>query len=236
MKLFYCVIYILLQSCYSYAQAGYGFEAGIGMSTLRFAPDAGFTKAAKFPIPSGKIGGIFDIGINKHVYFQTGICFSAKGQKRTFSFYQSDSLNEAAEQTLRLYYFDLPVMLCFKAKIQGKGRLMAGAGAAFSYLAGGTNHLKSTGKYNGSPYNTVIDEKAAPGKPLNAFDLGLNVFAGYELPTGLFFRIYYTAGVNDLGQGSEIDKNRMWGIAAGYIFGKGKNINKEKDELIDKGE
>jgi len=66
------------------------------------------------------------------------------------------------------------------------------------------------------------------------FDIGLNLTAGYELATGLFFRAYYTTGVTDIGLGTEVDKNRVWGAGAGYIFGKGRNINKETDDLIDK--
>ncbi len=58
--------------------------------------------------------------------------------------------------------------------------------------------------------------------------------AGYEMSNGLFFRGYYTVGVKDLGLGTEIDKTRALGVSAGYFLGKGRDINKEKDDLIDK--
>jgi hypothetical protein len=68
------------------------------------------------------------------------------------------------------------------------------------------------------------------------FDIGMHLKAGYELPTGLFVGAYYIAGMKDLGLGYEKDKNRMWGITAGYIMGKGRNIMAEKNELIDQTE
>ncbi|MBC7553835.1 MAG: PorT family protein [Taibaiella sp.] len=215
-------------------QLGYGLEVGAGMSTMRFAPDMGFTQASKKPVASWKAGIVIDAGINKKVYFQSGICFTSKGQKRDYSFYVADTLNEKVAQSLRLSYIEVPVMLCYKSAVQGRGRVVAGIGAAAAYQVGGRHRLSAEGVYNGTAFNTTIDEKAIANRPLSPFDIGLSLVAGYELPTGWMIRAYYTAGVNDLGQGTEIDKNRMFGIAVGYMAGKGRNIYKERDELIEK--
>ncbi len=215
------------------AQLGYGYELGLGMSSMRFAPEIGFTKASKAPVFSGKLGGIIDAGITPHFYIQTGLYASLKGQKRNFSFYSSDSLNEQVAQTLHLAYADLPINFTLKTGLQGKGRIVMGIGCTLSYGIVGSNKLTSSGVDSGIVFNREINQSVRPKAPLKAFDIGLNLFAGYELPTGWFFRAYYTAGTNDLGLSTEIDKNRMWGIAAGKIFGKGRDINKEKDDLID---
>ena len=199
---------------------------------MHFAPDLGFTSATTTPIAGGKIGGIAEKSFNRHIFFQSGIFFSRKGQTRTFYFYLSDSLNESVKQTLLINYFDLPVNICWKSGSQGRGRVIGGIGVTFSYIAGGRNQLQSYGSSDGKPYNTVIYEPIKPGNPIKGFDIGANFFAGYELRTGLFFRVYYTAGIDDLGLGTEIDKNRAFGVSAGYFFGKGRNINKE-DDLID---
>jgi hypothetical protein len=218
------------------AQFGYGPELGVGMSSMHFAPVEGFTSASVSPVFSGKIGGGIDLGLSKKVYFQSGLFVSLKGQNRNFSFYSSDSLNESVKQTLNIAYFDLPLSVVFKTGFQGKGRFFLGLGVTPSYIIGGKNKINSVGVYNDTPFTTNSNTKIVAGSPLAMFDIGVNVTAGYELATGLFFRLYYTVGVNDIGLGNEIDKNRMWGIAAGYFFGMGRNINKEADDLIDKSD
>ena len=218
------------------AQLGFGPEVGVGMSTFKFAPSTypiDYTSASVNSVLSGKVGFVIDEPINKHMYFQAGLSVSLKGCTRSFSYYQNDSFNEAVKQTLTLYYADLPVNLVYKTGIQGKGRVIFGIGATSSYLVGGKTKLQDKGVYNDTAMSTSGNYNVIRGETLHGFDIALNLSAGYELPTGLFFRAYYTTGVNDIGVGSELDKNRMWGISAGYLFGKGRNINKDNDDLID---
>ena len=216
------------------AQPGFGPEVGIGMSSMHFAPPLGFTSASTGSIFSARIGGIVDFSLSKKIYFQPGIFLSRKGQSRDFSFYIGDSLNASAQQTLTIGYIDVPVNLVYKTGMQGKGRVIFGLGVTPSYIITGRNKLHDQGVSNGTPFNNNTNTPIIYRNPVAMFDIGVNVIAGYELPTGLFFRAYYTAGIRDIGLGSEIDKNRMWGISAGYLFGKGRNINKEAGDLIDK--
>jgi hypothetical protein len=228
------IVLIFLNPCPAFAQPGYGPEIGIGLSSMHFAPAAGFTSASGSPIASGRIGGIADFGLNRHFYLQAGLFLSRKGQTRDFSFYTNDSLNESVHQTLTINYLDIPVNLFYKTGFQGKGRFFFGLGVTPSYIIGGENKFQAKGVSAGTPFVINHDSKIVAGNPVAMFDIGMNLSAGYELATGLFFRAYYTSGVKDIGLGGEVDKNRMWGISAGYIFGKGRNINKEADELIDK--
>ena len=46
----------------------------------------------------------------------------------------------------------------------------------------------------GVPFTRTYDLQIVGGHPVAQFDIGLNIVAGYELPTGLFFRAYYTPG------------------------------------------
>jgi len=240
MKIYLSVPLLFIFTCNSaIAQIGYGPELGLGMSTYKFAPSAtpiDYTSASVNTIFSGKIGVIIDEPLNKHIYFQAGVFLSRKGAERSFSYYKNDSFHEAVHQTLDVNYIEVPLSVIFKTAKQGKGRFMFGLGATPSYIVGGQNHLQDIGKYNDSSINSNGTYKISIGNTLHAFDIGVNVVAGYELPTGLFFRVYYTGGVNDIGIRSEVDKNRMFGISAGYLFGKGRNINKEAESLIDKGD
>ncbi len=218
------------------AQMGFGPEVGLGMSSMRFAPAIGFTSATRSAIFSGKVGGLVDARISKHVYGQAGVSFARRGQERTFSFYVSDSVNASVEQALTIHYIDIPLSVVYKTGTQGRGRFILGIGATPGYIVGGNNKLRQSGTDSGVAFSNSFNKPilATDPTPVARFDLGVNLSAGYELPTGLFFRAYYTSGVQDIGRGTEINKNRMWGISAGYLFGKGRNINKETEDLIDK--
>jgi Outer membrane protein beta-barrel domain len=233
---------LLIFACISFfaaragAQAGFGPELGVGICNMHFAPATGFTSANTSAQVSGKIGGIVDFGLNRKGYIQTGIYLTRKGQSRSFSFYTSDTLNKAVDQTLTINYLEVPLNLLYKTGIQGKGRFSLGLGATASYIIGGRDKYRAYGYINGGPIEEDVNVKITERKPLAMFDLGVNLVGGYEFPTGLFVRAFFTTGVKDIGLGSEIDKNRVWGITAGYFFGKGRNINQDKDDLIDKGE
>jgi len=218
-----------------HAQFGYGPEIGIGMSRMYFAPPIypiDYTEATTGAVASGKIGGLIDFPLSKHFYAQAGISFAREGVVRSFSYYLSDSFNESVNQTLYLNYFQVPVSLIFKTGVQGKGRLIFGVGANPAYLIGGRNKLQDNQVFKGVGTDTTSNTLVVSA--LNRFDIGVTLTAGYELRSGLFIRAYYTDGVNDLSMNTEIDKNRMWGLAAGYIFGKGRNANKDDEGLIDK--
>ena len=231
----YLFLFLLLAtSPRSHAQYGYGGEIGLGMSSMRFAPEMIYSTASKKPVFSSRIGAIVDLPMNKTYYFQTGLYCSLKGQQRNFSFHRNDSFNASVSQSLHLYYVDVPLNICVKSAMQGKGRIIGGIGASLCYNFAGSGTFASKGALGGFAFDDNFKGSIAPNTHFKAFDLGLNLFAGYELPNGWFFKAYYSAGINDIGTSTEIDKNRMWGLGAGYLLGKGRNINKEKDELIER--
>jgi len=236
-SMYFLAVLLLSFTTTSFSQTAVGIEGGIGMSSMHFAPSTYpilYTTASTGAIFSGKLGGLIDVPLNKHIYFQAGLSVSRRGAVRQFSYYKNDSFNEQVNQTLSIYYADMPLSVLYKSGMQGKGRFIAGIGATFSYIIGGNNKLSDYSVYNDTLSNTNSNGKIIDGSTIHAFDLGLNMCAGYELSAGLFFKAYYTIGINDVGIGTEIDKNRMWGISAGYFFGKSRNVNKEADDLIDK--
>ena len=238
MRILWLILTIFLVSTdLTKAQVGYGVEGGIGMATMKFAPllrPVQYTSGNATPIAGGKLGALIDIPMNKHLSFQSGAYLSRKGAVRSFSYYKNDSFNESVNQTLYINYFDLPLTVLYKTGMQGKGRFIAGIGATLSYIIGGKNMLHDHQVYNDTLSDINGTYKISIGNTIKGFDVGLHLTAGYELPTGLFFHAWYTAGSTDIGVGTEIDKNRTWGVSAGYIFGKGRNINKEAEDLIDK--
>ena len=238
MRVIYLLTVLLLSATIARAQIGYGVEGGAGMATMRFAPSQYpiyYTSGEANPVASYRIGALIDVPIHKHLALQSGIYFTRKGAVRSFSYYRNDSFNETVHQTLLLNYAGMPLMVCYKFSMQGKGRMMAGIGADIAYAIGGRNKLSddytSYGIHGTSNDNTTV----SVGNTVKGVDLGLALMAGYEAPTGLFVRVSYTTGTQDIGVGTEISKNRSVLLSAGYIFGKGRNINKDKEanDLID---
>ncbi len=237
MKFQFLLIGCLLLVCSSLlAQVGFGVEGGMGMATMRFAPSLypiRYTSGDASAIAGYKVGAFVDVPLQKRIYFQSGLLYARKGAVKKFGYYFNDSFNTSVSQGVYLHYIDLPIQVLFKSGQQGKGRFTLGLGAVLAYAVGGHTDIEEHLVYNDTPYVLTDYGNVREGNVVRNFEASVHLTAGYEMPTGLFFRGYYTAAITDIGLNSEILKNRALGLSVGYIFGKGRNINKEAD-LIDK--
>ncbi len=237
MKCIHLLLALLLPASGAFAQLGFGVEGGVGIATMKFAPVSGpyipYTASKANPVAAFKIGAFIDNPLTNHLTFQGGVYLSRKGAVRTFGYHLSDSFNQSYHEKLLINYLEIPVGLCWKSGAQGKGRVIAAIGAAPAYILGGSSEVNDELVYNGvrSVTNKTTVINAANRNP--AFDIALNLSAGYELPVGLFFRTWFTTGTRNMGMGTSTEKNRTVGVTAGYIFGKGRNINRDADDLID---
>jgi Outer membrane protein beta-barrel domain len=237
MKKAYILLVLSFLALCAQGQLGYGPEIGVGMSTFKTSPPTDpilYTSSSVSSILAGRVGFLIDVSLSKHLYFQSGVYVSRKGGERSFSYHFNDSFNEQVHQSMHINYFDVPIGVVFKKGLQGRGRIMAGISGQPSLIIGGRTMLDDKQVFAGIDSNTKAYGKIESDKTLRGFDIALLITLGYEAATGLFVRTWYSSGVNDLGIGSEIIKNRSWGLSAGYIFGKGRNINKDVDDLIDK--
>ncbi len=237
MRKYLLIIYSVLLAIPAQAQVAFGPEVGIGISGIKFLPPSdvfNFSINSQKSIPSYLIGGLLDVPMNNNLYFQTGIYFSRLGGIREYSFYHNDSFNASVHQELYINYLDLPMSVFYKTGMQGKGRFIAGIGATLSYIVGGKNVYSDHSVINDTPFSNNGTYPIEIGRTLVGLNVAMNLIAGYELPNGLFFRARYYWGIKDIGLGTEIDKTKMGALSIGYLFGKGRNINKEKDDLIDK--
>jgi Outer membrane protein beta-barrel domain len=231
-------VLFLLSGYYATAQISFAPEAGIGMSSMHFAPQTEpipYTSASTQALASAKIGVAMDVPMHDNrekLYFQSGLFLAGKGQTRTFSYHYSDTFNDRVHQTVTLNYLDLPFNVCYKTKAPGFNRIIFGIGVDFSYLLFGKNKIDDKGVYNDTAYGYNANRAIQVGTDFRGFDIGINFLAGYELASGLFLRAYYTASFTDIGLDTEIDKNRIWGISAGLYLHKKKD--KEAEQLIEK--
>jgi hypothetical protein len=230
-SLFLILLFVLFYTLSS-AQVVFVPEIGAGLSGFLFSPQSYpvYTAASVTPEFSLKVGGFVELPLSKHFYFQPGLFLSFKGAETAFSSYTSAGNYDSVKETFKTNYLEVPVNLFYKTRVRGKGRFIFGIGFVPSYMFGGQDQFQERGKYAGRQTNTNETYVMMPGQIFHAFDLGISSSGGYELPIGLFFRLYSNIGLSNIGFGDELYKNRMWGISVGYVFA----TRKQKSRHVEK--
>lgn len=169
----------------------------------------------------GYHGGVnAQIPVAPEFYFQPGLMLSAKGAKN------AESFEMAMASKIRLTYLEMPLNFVYKAAL-GDGYFMLGFGPYLAYGVGGKVIWESD---SGSAAYDVKFKKGNNSASssifyLRPFDAGGNIFAGYELPGGLFFQFNTQLGMLDISWENEllpddnsVLKNTGFGLSAGYRF------------------
>lgn len=168
----------------------------------------------------------YHAGVNAQVpvapefYFQPGLMLSTKGAKN------AESFEMALASKVRLSYLEMPLNFVYKAAL-GDGYFMLGFGPYLAYGVGGKVIWESD---SGSIEYDVKFKKGDNSDSssifyLRPFDAGGNIFAGYELPGGLFFQFNTQLGMLNINWENEllpddksVLKNTGFGLSAGYRF------------------
>ena len=180
-----------------------------------------------------RIGGIADISLSTHLYFQTGLYFTVRGYTKNILADSAAVVYEHVTEKQEIHYLELPLFVVFKTGTQGHGRICFGAGATISFVVGGQVTTVDEGMgLNGLYYNNSYKNTIVAGHDIMRTDAGLNLSLGYEMPKGLFVRAFYFKGFNNLSTyGDESIHLSAWGIGMGYFIGKGRH-DKPDDDLI----
>lgn len=158
------------------------------------------------------------IAIAPDFYFQPGLLFSTKGAKNSTG---------SITSTYKLSYIELPLNLVYKAAL-GNGYFMLGFGPYVGY--GIMGNAKSEG--GSLSYDSKIEFKNVVelSDPLTvayfkALDAGGNIFAGYEMQSGLFFQLNTQLGMIKINPEDKripgdksVVKNTGFGVSLGYHF------------------
>jgi hypothetical protein len=153
-------------------------------------------------------GGVnVQIPIAPEFYFQPGLMFVIKGAKSTYTLLGSEYTNE-----IKINYIEMPLNLVYKGLLSN-GYVMLGFGPYVAYGIGGKQ------KFEGK---SLTIEK---GVDYNAFDAGANIFAGYEMASGLFLQLDTQFGMlniypkaNNATNDQTTAKNTGFGLSLGYKF------------------
>lgn len=168
----------------------------------------------------------FHAGLNAQIpiapefYFQPGVLFSTKGAKDSGTGYKSQ---------LNLSYLEIPLEFMYKGSI-GNGYVMVGIGPYFGFGITGKYKLETNSATLESniEFSKSVDDSSSPDKYyLKSFDAGGNIFAGYEMESGLFFRLNTQLGMVNISpennltgsKGQAVVKNTGFGLSIGYRFG-----------------
>ena len=164
----------------------------------------------------GYHGGVnVQIPVAPEFYLQPGLMLSTKGAK-----------DSGLADKLSLSYIEMPINFVYKALL-GNGHFMLGFGPYLAYGVGGKATRESG---SGSAEYDVKFKKENSLSSANTlyfrpFDAGGNIFAGYELPGGLFFQFNTQLGMLNINWENDFYpddksaiKNTGFGLSAGYRF------------------
>jgi hypothetical protein len=216
----------ILSSCIAQAQLAIAPEIGISSCSMKVIPPTPYTLISSGSIAGGKIGGLADIGLSEHLYFQSGLFFTIKGNTKSLGYSINDSV-QTIDQTFKLHYLEIPLYVLFKTGTQGMGRVFFGLGASVDYVVGGRNIMHNYGSApKQASFDTSTNSMIQAGRDVSDIDVGINFMAGYEFRWGLFLRAYYYYGFTDISNFlDESDKNINYGFSAGYFLSKSRHTN-----------
>lgn len=164
-------------------------------------------------------GGVnVQIPIAPEFYFQPGLMFSVKGTKNK---------SASSTSTTKLNYLEVPLNMVYKASL-GKGFFMLGFGPYLAYGIAGK--VKTEGSSLTLEQDIKFKSVVETGDNLlvpyyKPFDAGANIFAGYEMASGMFLQLDTQFGminINPEYKGFTSDqssaKNTGFGLSVGYLF------------------
>lgn len=153
----------------------------------------------------------YHVGVNVQIpfapefYFQPGLMYSIKGAKNTYTALGSEFTDE-----IKINYLEVPLNLVYKAPL-GSGFFMLGFGPYVAYGISGKEVFEG---------NSLTLER---GVDYEDFDAGANIFAGFEMASGLFLQLDTQFGMlniipDDSSDDQATAKNTGFGLSLGYRF------------------
>jgi len=170
-------------------------------------------------ILTGYHGGInIQIPIAPDFYFQPGVLYSTKGAR---------SIIGSLTYTYNLSYFEVPLNLVYRTRL-GNGKIMIGFGPYVGYGIGGK--ITTVGGDVTLETKVVFQNVVELSDPVlttyyKSLDAGGNIFAGYEMASGLFLQVNTQFGIlkiNPENKWFSNDKaslnNTGFGLSLGFRF------------------
>jgi hypothetical protein len=217
-RLFSFVLILMLSASLAIAQStdkakiSFAILAGVNFQNLN-GKDVNGDKLVNDMI-IGYHGGVnIQMPIAPEFFFQPGLLFTIKGAK-----------SSPSKTITKLSYIELPLNLVYKGAL-GNGFIMFGLGPYIGYAIGG-NVTPDGGSATDIEFKNVVETSDPLTVPyLKAFDAGGNIFAGYELASGIFIQLSAQLGMLKINPEYKVltddkssVKNTGFGLSLGYRF------------------
>jgi hypothetical protein len=206
MKKIFIIIGMILLVNSVMAQTKFGLKAGTNFNKWSEKIDGNKNEDHQTSL-GFHFGLVTDFTITQKFSIQPQLLFVNKGTSENHGDH---------EDKININSIDIPVNFLYKMPTSS-GKFFAGGGPNVGFNLNGT--VKS-------------DEEGEDGEKLEfgtgtgeykVLDFGLNLLAGYELNSGLFFSANYTPGfsnIQNIPAGQDITKrSNYFGISVGYFFG-----------------
>jgi len=221
-KLISLVAILLFSLTYATAQnrekISFGILGGVNFQNLN-EKDYNGDKLENKLLTGYHFGVNVQIPIVPEFYFQPGVLFSTKGAKND---------DNTLKTSTHLSYIEMPLNFVYKGLL-GNGYVFIGLGPYIGYAVGG--NVKYDGGENESQKKDIVFQNVVELEdPLTvpyykAFDVGGNIFFGYEMPIGIFAQLNAQLGLVKINPEYEVlpddessIKNTGFGLSLGYRF------------------
>ncbi|MCC6725823.1 MAG: PorT family protein [Saprospiraceae bacterium] len=221
-KFFFAVLLLAAIAQISFAQ-GLGIRGGVNFQNLN-GKDANGDKLENDLLIGYHAGVTGEFSIAPDFYLQPGLLFSTKGAKTS-----QDIFGQTAESSLRVGYLEVPVHFLYKPLL-GEGHLILGFGPYVGVGLTGKGKLDYAG--NSQEFDVKFENKINGSTNddyayVRRFDMGGNLFFGYELANGLYFQFNTQLGLINISpevEGATKDEtktnNTGFGLSVGYRLGE----------------
>jgi hypothetical protein len=227
-KLLTLSVVLVMSTIAMQAQMGFGLLGGVNLQNIN-GKDANGDKYENGLMVGFHAGVNVNIPIAPDFYFQPGLLFSVKGAKDNFFNMPTKAANDNYNTTTKISYIEIPLNLLFRPQF-GNGHILLGFGPYVAMGIGGNQKFESgTLSYeqkivfkNEITQNEFWDIDNAYYR---RFDAGANIFAGYEMPMGIFLQLNTQLGMLKINPAHSWDtgdktsyRNTGYGISFGYRF------------------
>jgi hypothetical protein len=205
-RLFTIALILILSAPFAKAQTGekgkmaFGILGGVNFQNLNGKLSSGDKLSNDMLL--GFHGGVnVQIPLAPEFYFQPGLMFAVKGAKNTTTIFGAEFTDET-----KINYIEMPLNLVYKGAL-GNGFVMIGFGPYLAYGISGKQIISGS---------SMTFEK---GTDYKAFDAGGNIFAGYEMASGIFLQLDTQFGMVNINPDDNVTtKNTGFGLSLGYRF------------------
>jgi hypothetical protein len=199
----------MLLLCSNTAQAqdekpvSFGFTAGLNLADVAFDPDVKESGVDRKMRTAFRFGGEVDFAVSPMISVSSGLIYSMKGLKSTFSD-EEDGVPVSVDATLKLDYLTIPALLKVSVGEPGAPRPFFQIGPELGILL--SAKVKGEGSGGGVSVSAETDVK----KYYKGTEFGLLAGGGVEIPLGAMkgvAEVGYELGLSDIGKDESSDSS-----------------------------